>query len=355
MQLALNLAKKGSGKVHPNPLVGCVIVKNGKIAGKGFHEYFGGPHAEVNALRQAGKNAKGATLYVNLEPCNHWGKTPPCTEAIIRAGISRVVIGTKDRNPCGAETGSEKLKKNGVALIQNILKNESKKLNKLYFSSIKRKKTHVILKMAMSIDGKIATRTGDSKWISGNRERKFVHRLRTGVDGILVGINTVIRDNPQLSSHGMGKNPVRVVIDPYLKTPKSGNVIDGKIPCIIIYNNKKVKVIPKHLKNRKAVRLAGLEPGRNNEIDFKKILKTLNKMSICTLLIEGGGETAARALESKVVDEIIFVIAPKIIGGRDAKSPVEGLGVDRVFKAINLNNTKIKRIGKDYIFTSTLK
>jgi diaminohydroxyphosphoribosylaminopyrimidine deaminase/5-amino-6-(5-phosphoribosylamino)uracil reductase len=353
MKAALNLAKRGAHKVYPNPMVGCVIVKNGRIIAKGYHEYFGGNHAEVNALEKAGKNSIGASLYVNLEPCAHWGKTPPCADRIIKSAIKRVIIAMKDPNPEVYGKGVKKLNISGIEVKEGILKASATALNQRYLNNIKTKENYFLLKMASSIDGKIATKTGDSKWISGVKERKYIHKLRAAVDAVIVGVNTVIKDDPELSSHGMGNDPVRVVIDPNLRIPLNSKVLDGNISTIIIYSSNKVKGKLQQLSSRKAVMPVKI-PAKGNNINFKTICNLLHKYGIHKVFLEGGGETAAKALNDKVVNEVMFVISPKIIGGRDAKTSVEGPGAKYVSGAIKLKNPVLSRIDKDFIIRGRL-
>lgn len=345
MKLALALAKKGAGKVFPNPMVGCVIVKNGKIIGKGRHEYFGGPHAEINALKSAGNRANGADMYVTLEPCSHHGKTPPCTDAIIKAGINKVYVAMKDPNPRVSGAGIRKLTENSIKTHTGILQNSSKSMNKAYLGHIRPRKSRVTVKAAMTLDGKIASFTGNSRWITSPKSRNLVHKLRSSVDGILVGINTVLKDNPALTSHGSGRNPVRVVIDPSLKIPISNRILDGSAPTIIIHSSKTLKAKLEVLKKRKVLAVYMKKNGK--QIDFKQIIKKLNNMSIFSILIEGGGETIASALNASVVNDVVFFIAPKLIGGRDARSPVEGAGIAKMAKAIPVKNWKITHFGPD--------
>lgn len=355
MQMALNLAIKGGDKVFPNPKVGCIIVKDNKIVGSGCHEYFGGPHAEINALKEAGKSAAGADLYVTLEPCAHWGKTPPCCESIIKAKIKRVIACMKDPNPVTAGKGFARLRQNGIVVLTDIMKQEACKLNRQYIKSFENMypAKQIIVKSAISLDGKIAAYTGDSKWITSEKARKYVHKIRSNVDAIIVGVNTVIKDDPELTSHGQGKNPVRVIIDPQLRVPVKSRVFDKQSPAIIIYSKSKLKSKLDILKD-KHVYLLKITASKKGLIDFKKIFNMLFKMSIYKILVEGGGETIAAALSSGMVDELALFMAPKIIGGRTAKTFVEGKGVKFVSNAINIENLKIKKIDNDYLLTGKI-
>ncbi|MCX5782822.1 MAG: bifunctional diaminohydroxyphosphoribosylaminopyrimidine deaminase/5-amino-6-(5-phosphoribosylamino)uracil reductase RibD [Elusimicrobia bacterium] len=369
MQIALDLAKKGKGKVEPNPLVGAIVVKGNKIVGKGHHEYFGGPHAEVNALDNAGSDAKGATLYVNLEPCSKWGKTPPCTTKIINSGIRQVVCAMADVNPKNRYQGIKILKKNKVKVINHILFKKACKLNEKYCASFKNKFS-IAVKTAMSLDGKIATKTGDSKWITSEKSRKIVHKLRSQSDAVLVGINTILKDNPELTSHGAGKNPIRVIIDPNLRIHENCRVLnDKKSPIILIYSNAITSIIKNKIirLQKKAILLPfpptgwkqgesfHLRGGNRGRIPFKWIIEKLSDISIRKILIEGGGETIANALNDGVVNKIYVFVAPKIIGGRDARTPVEGLGISKIKDALKIKNLKIRKIGTDILIEGRIK
>lgn len=351
MQLALSLAKKGADKTFPNPNVGAVIIKNGKIIGEGYHQFFGDKHAEINALAQAGDEAKDATLIVTLEPCSHYGKTPPCVDAIIKSGIKEVIVGLKDPNPLVNGRGIKILKDAGVKVKVGILQDELKNFYKDYSKRFSKKKSYVVLKYAMTLDGKIATSTGDSKWISSEKSRNWVHKFRTNFDGILVGVNTIIKDNPHLTSHGKGKNPVRIILDPKLEIPITSNVVVDENPSVIVYSDGSKKKISEIEKYRKFL----IKIQSNSQIfDFRKIIEELRKISIFSILIEGGGLTAWNALKDGVVDEIITFISPKIVGGEDAITPVEGLGFKKIDEAIRTKIIEHKNIGEDIFIRSKL-
>ncbi|MCL2484855.1 MAG: bifunctional diaminohydroxyphosphoribosylaminopyrimidine deaminase/5-amino-6-(5-phosphoribosylamino)uracil reductase RibD [Endomicrobia bacterium] len=348
MQIAIELAEKGEGRVFPNPKVGCVIVKNGKVVGKGYHEYFGGNHAEINALASAGVNAKGSDMYVTLEPCNAYGKRPPCTRGIIKAGIKRVFAAVKDPNVLGSR---KTLGKNGVEVHYGLLSKKAKKLIKDYFVHLK-EKTNVSVKAAMTLDGKIATYNYDSKWITSEKSRDYVHKLRSKYDAVLVGTNTAMKDNPFLTSHNKGRNPVRVVIDSKLKLPKNHHLLDGSVSTVVIYDEN-IKTIPQYLK-KDGIILAGVNMNAAKK-DFKIIIDKLAGMSLKKILIEGGGDIISSSLFSNVVDDIYFFVAPKIIGGKDAVSVVGGKGVAKIKDAVNTKNMKVKKIGPDLLITGKLK
>lgn len=352
MKTALKLAAKGAQSVFPNPMVGAVVVKDGKTLGRGWHNCFGGPHAEIFALEEAGLKARGATLYVTLEPCAHWGKTPPCAEAIIKAGITRVVAASKDPNPKTSGKGFAVLRAKGIKITENLLNRQALTLNAAYYARFNNEGKRVIVKAAMSLDGKICSRTGDSKWISSERSRRLVHRLRSRVDAILVGVNTVIKDNPELTSHGMGKDPVRVVLDPKLRIPLNSKLLSGKAPIIIFTASTKPKAKLEALKKRSAV-VKYL--GNRARFDFKRVIKELSIMSLYSILIEGGGETIASALDSGAVDEIIIFVSPVIIGGRQAKTPVEGAGALKVCLGRRIKAMKAVKVGPDLMITGKVK
>ncbi len=344
MQLVLNLAKKGKGLVFPNPMVGAILVKDNKIISTGFHKYFGADHAEAHAIKSSSANIKGSTLYINLEPCNNWGKCPPCVDLITKSKIKTVVCAMKDPNPLTAGKSFKKLKDAGINVINGILKKQALQLNKEYIKHIKNIKPYILVKSAVSLDGKIATEYGDSKWISNEKSRKFVHKLRTKFDAILVGTKTILNDNPILSARGYGKNPIRVILDEKLKIPSHYNVLDGTIPTIILYD-KRIKKTPKYFK-KDCIKLV--------KIDFKKakrnfnvIIEVLNKMALKRIMVEGGGEINASVLKTGKVDEILLFVAPIIVGGKDAKTFVEGNGVKYIKDALKFKFVKIKKFGKD--------
>lgn len=352
MKKALLLAKRGEKNTFPNPMVGCLITKNGKTAGYGWHERFGGPHAEINALKMAGGQAAGATMFVTLEPCSHWGKTPPCVDAIIKSGIKRVVSAMSDPNPRISGRGLKKLAMNGINITNNLLSKEAVRLNKRYINALQGGKPTVTVKAAVSLDGKIAANSGDSKWISSKASRNYVHRLRSQYDAVLVGVNTVLYDNPELTSHGKGKNPVRVIIDPSLKTPLNYNVFNDSAPTLVFYCSGSADKIFK-LKN-KGIALIRV-PKIAGKINFKHIIKKLNILHIYKVFIEGGGETISNALNSAVVSDLMIFVSPIIIGGRSAKTAVEGPGINKIRDAIKAKNLSISRLGRDLLVRALLK
>ncbi len=356
MREALRLAERGRGHTSPNPMVGAVLVKGNRIIGRGFHRQAGGPHAEIVAIREAGKKARGATLYVNLEPCNHFGRTPPCTDAIIKSRIKRVICAMIDQNPLNNGRGIRKLRANGTEVKVGLLEEESRKLNKPFIKYITEKMPFVTVKVAESLDGKIATYTGDSKWITGESARGFVHRLRKESDAILVGVNTIIKDDPLLTSRPYRKFPIKVILDPELKTPLNAKIFSRKSPALVI-----IVTSAKYLRAKRAqarVRLLNKSGGlvisereRNSRFNLRSLLKRLAGIEIVNLLVEGGGTTIASFIEERLVDRILFFIAPKIIGGRYAITSVEGKGVDRISKAMRLKNIEVKNFKEDILIS----
>ena len=347
MRIALGLARKAQGLTNPNPAVGAVIVRDGKIVGRGYHKRCGLPHAEINALTAAGSRAKGAALYVTLEPCDHFGRTPPCTDAIISSKIKRVVIGMKDPNPVNNGRGMKALNRAGIKMIAGVLEDEAKQLNKPFIKFMKTGIPYVTVKVAESIDGKIATKTGDSKWITDEDSRKYVHELRARVDAVMVGVNTVIKDDPLLLSNiAKWKQPVRVVVDSGLKTPGKARIFSGTdISPVYIATTK-------HAAKRANVLTVKADRGK---VDLKDLLKRLGKMGVIHVLVEGGGELIAGLVEKRLVDEFLFFIAPKIIGGKAAITPVEGSGIRKMGEALMLKDVKIRKFAKDILIEAGVR
>jgi diaminohydroxyphosphoribosylaminopyrimidine deaminase/5-amino-6-(5-phosphoribosylamino)uracil reductase len=353
MRRALALAARAAGRTSPNPLVGALVVKDGAVVGEGCHLCAGTPHAEVHALAAAGEAARGATIYVTLEPCCHYGRTGPCADALIAAGVKKVVAAMTDPNPKISGSGFKKLRSAGITVVTGVMKREAEKLNSAYLASFKERAPFIILKAAMTLDGKIATRTGDSKWITGTDARAYVHRLRARIDAIMVGITTVLRDDPELTSHGKGRNPVRVIIDPSLKIPMKSRVLDDQAATVIVCGTMADREKMEELRRRKAIVLP--VEAKGGRMDFKSIIRRLNGISLYRILIEGGGETISRALSDGIGDQVLFFISPKIIGGRDACTPVEGAGLAKVADAIHLKKWQCRRIGGDILITGEMK
>lgn len=350
MRKAIALARKGEGYTSPNPLVGAVIVKNGTIIGEGYHEFYGGNHAEVNAFKNAREDVEGSTMYVTLEPCSHFGKTPPCANAIVQKKIKKVVIGLKDPNPLVSGKGIEMLESSGIEVVTNILENECKKLNEVFLKYISTKTPFVLLKYAMTLDGKIATYTGDSKWISNSLSRSYVHEIRHKFSAIMVGIGTVLKDNPNLNTRLEDTScidPIRIIVDTKCKIPLDANVINIKSNARTIVATTKLACKDK----LKSLKDKGVEiiitPLKNDHVDLKYLLKTLGDAGIDSILLEGGGELNFSALQENIVDKVVTFISPKIIGGSLSKTPVGGNGIEFMKDAINLDNISLKRFGED--------
>lgn len=353
MQRAISLALKGKGWVHPNPLVGCVLVKNGRVIAEGYHGRFGGPHAEQVALAKAGSAARGSTAYVNLEPCVHWGKTPPCAPALVSAGVREVHVAIKDPNPKVSGRGISFLRRSGIRVLVGTEKEAAAHLNRSFLTWMATGRPYVILKMAMTLDGKIATRSGDSKWVSSASSRQLVHRLRADSDAVLVGATTAQNDNPELTSHGKGRNPVRIVLDPQLRTsPRLKLYRPASTPTWLISTKR-------HHAREAALQKSGHElvkvDQKKGSINLKIFLNYLGKHSVSQLLVEGGGETAWRFISNKLVDEIYWFIAPKIAGGREAVTPVEGSGFAKMMQALALKSYSVARLGPDIVIKGSLK
>jgi len=349
MKRAIELSLLGNGFVQPNPLVGAVIVKNGKIIGEGYHQKFGGDHAEINAIDNAAENLKGATMYVTLEPCNHFGKTPPCTERIIREKISRVVIGIPDPNKNVSGGGIEKLMAAGIEVGTGVLQKEVIKVNEVFIKYVRKKLPFCAMKTAMTMDGKISTYTGDSKWISNELSRKFVHELRHSYSAIMVGVNTVIADNPILSdrsNHKIKSHPARVVVDSNGRTPLNSNIFEmnGTRTFVAVTEKASRSFINKATKNGAEIIFC---PIRNNKVDLRFLLKHLGRSGIDSVLLEGGGTLNFSALNEGVVDKVYSFISPKLVGGEKAQTPVEGDGFKKINDAIILKISTIKRFDED--------
>lgn len=347
MDLALELAHKGEGKVNPNPMVGAVIVKDGKIIGQGYHERCGEGHAEVNAFKNATDNVEGATMYVTLEPCSHFGKTPPCADKIIEKKISRVVIGSLDPNPLVSGRGVKKLIDAGIDVKYGVLEQKCIKLNEIFMKYIVTKTPFVVMKTAMSLDGKIATYTGESKWITGEEARLQVHYLRNKLMGIMVGVNTIIKDDPELTCRiNEGRNPIRIVVDSNLRIPLNSKVVNtANIFSTIIattnnYDNEKKKLL-----EDKGVKVIVVNScGR---VDLRELMKILGELKIDSILLEGGGTLNFSALKEGIVDKIQIYIAPKIIGGENSKTPIEGIGIKELKDSFKVRDIKVNNIGED--------
>lgn len=328
MRLALKLAAKGKGETNPNPMVGAVVVKNNRLIAQGYHRKAGAAHAEVIALEKAGRAAQGATLYVTLEPCAHFGRTPPCVGKIIKSGIKEVVFAMSDPNPLNNGQGRRFLKRHGLKVVSGILEHQAQELNRVFVKYISTNMPYVTVKVAQSLDGKIATFGGDSRWITHLRTRRFTNSLRSQADAILVGINTVLKDNPFLTCRRgrtlCKKQPVKVIVDTRLRLVRKLNIFSVRSPARVIIATTSLAPTGKIAYFRKNCQVLILKK-KNGKVDLKDLFRALAKQEIAHLLIEGGGEIIAAALKEKLVDEMIICIAPKIIGGRNAPTSVEEL------------------------------
>lgn len=349
MRRAMELALKAKGKTSPNPMVGAIVVKNAKIIGEGFHQQAGLAHAEIVALYEACKKAKGATLYVTLEPCAHFGRTPPCVDRIIKSGIKEVIVGMVDPNPINNGKGINVLRQNRIKVETGFLAEELRKINESFIKYISKRMPFVTVKVAQSLDGKIATRTGDSKWITSDKSRAYAHKIRTQFDAVMVGVNTVLKDNPRLDAWFSRRHPVKIIVDSQLSIPKNANLFSGKSQVIIVT----LPVRPgQETENRKllAAKAKILEVReKDGQINLKDMMKKLAQLEITNILVEGGGMLIGSLFDDGLVDKILFFISPKIIGGKESTSSVMGKGVERVEKALRLKETKLRRFGEDVL------
>lgn len=357
MRMALDLAFKGAGYVSPNPMVGAVVVKDGGVVGQGYHQAVGGPHAEVNAIDDAGDQAFEATLYVTLEPCNHQGRTPPCTQKIIDAGIRQVIVAMADPNPNVAGGGNVYLQSKGVDVTCGICEQEAVRLNESFIKYIRTGRPFVVLKMAATLDGRIATRTGHARWVTGPQAREFVHQLRHNMDGIMVGVGTAKADDPELTCRiesGQAVDPIRVVLDTHLSLSPTARMLNqsSSAKTIIVCAPDAEKQKKANLQNRGAKILeVSLEHGR---IDLKMLMDQLGDQGITSLLIEGGAQVAASILQAGVADKVHFFYAPKIMGGEDGIPMFAGQGPDKMDQCLSVKEAHVSRMGHDILVTGYL-
>lgn len=354
MRMALDLAEKGRGFTSPNPMVGAVIVKEDKIVGKGYHQSAGMAHAEVNAIGDAGPLAKDATLYVNLEPCNHTGRTPPCTEKILVSEIKRVVVAMRDPNPNVKGGGIDYLKSHGIDIALGVCEEQARKLNEIFIKYIRTKRPFSIVKCAATLDGRIATRTGDSRWVTGEESRKFVHWLRHTVDAIMVGVNTVEKDDPRLTTRLEGElenfkilDPIRIILDTHLRIPKHAKLLqlDSGSDTIIVTGSSVSK--DKKVKLEKQGAKVIESSIKNGLIDLDSLMDHLGNLGITSILIEGGSRVIASALSAGIVEKVIFFFAPKILGGDDGVPICKGPGAALMNSCIPVNDIQVRRFGDD--------
>lgn len=354
MRRALALARRAAGRTSPNPLVGAVVVRDGRVVGEGYHRKAGTPHAEVHALRAAGALAQGATLYVTLEPCDHHGRTPPCTEAILAAGIRRVVTATIDPNPLVAGRGLERLRRAGVEVVTGVLEDEARELNEAFFKYITAGRPLVTYKYAMTLDGKAAARTGASRWISGPAARRLVHRLRAQADAVLVGVGTILADDPELTVRdARGRDPVRVVVDSLLRTPPTARVVAAAARSGAPTWIATTPAAP--AERRAALQAAGAEvlvlPARDGRVDLAALMAELGRREVTSVLLEGGPTLAAAALDAGLIDRVAAFVCPLLLGGAEAPGPVGGRGYATPDEAPRLEGVRLRRVGGDFLVT----
>lgn len=352
MKHALMLAEKGRGRTSPNPVVGAVIVRDGQIIGEGWHQKCGENHAEINAFQNAqdrGESVEGAEMYVTLEPCSHYGRTPPCAKAIIENKIKKTYIGLLDPNPLVAGRGVNMLKEAGIQVETGILESECRGINEIFLKYITKKRPFVVMKTAMTLDGKIAAHTGDSKWVSSEASRQMVQRMRNSLTGIMAGIGTVLADDPQLTCRlAGGRDPIRIIIDSHLTIPLDAKVLKDENYVIAATENCDLQKCGK-LGERVLITRA-----KDDRVDLDHLMELLGERGIDSILLEGGGGLNEGALRAGIVDRVVTFIAPKLIGGKDAKTPVEGRGFAAMSQAIQLENVEIARIGEDLLVQGTL-
>ncbi|MCF8071858.1 MAG: bifunctional diaminohydroxyphosphoribosylaminopyrimidine deaminase/5-amino-6-(5-phosphoribosylamino)uracil reductase RibD [Desulfarculaceae bacterium] len=356
MQRALALTRRGLGFSSPNPAVGAVVVADGRMVGQGWHAKAGTPHAEVHALAQAGEAARGATIYVTLEPCHHQGRTPPCTKAILEAGIGRVVYGASDPNPAVAGGGGEFLAGQGVEVVPNLLAEACEREHRFFLTHITKARPHVILKTAATLDGKTATATGHSRWITGPASRRFVHRLRGWVDAIMVGMGTALADDPELTCRlPKGNNPLRVVVDSRLRLPGEARVLDPEAPpgCLVACGPEASAEDEQRLQKAGA-QVLRLPAGPEGGVDLNALLSELGARGITSLLAEGGAGLAWSLLDAGLVDEVMYFHAPKIVGGLDAPPMVAGPGARSMDQAFLASRPLVRRFGDDVMLWARL-
>lgn len=356
MKRAIELADKGKGFVNPNPLVGAVIVKDGRIIGEGYHELYGNAHAEVNAFLNATEDVSGADMYVTLEPCSHYGKTPPCALKIVEKGIKRVYVSSLDPNPLVNFKGIQILKDAGIEVEYGLLENQTKKQNEIFFHYVQNKTPFVALKYAMTLDGKIATYIGDSKWITNNSSRTFVHELRNQYMAIMVGINTIIMDNPKLNTRldHPSRNPIRIILDPNLKITEDAIVVNTAKdqPTYIVTLSKNDE---KKINRLSELGVKFIIQDNKQEIDIKQLMIDLGKLNIDSVLVEGGSATHGKMLTAGVVNKIYAFIAPEIVGGKLALTPIGGEGISLMKDAFIIEDQEIKQFDEDILITGYIK
>jgi diaminohydroxyphosphoribosylaminopyrimidine deaminase/5-amino-6-(5-phosphoribosylamino)uracil reductase len=356
MQATLELAAKGRGMVEPNPMVGAVVVKDGKVVGQGLHQRFGGPHAEVNALDEAGSLSRGATLYVSLEPCAHHGKTPPCTERVVKAGVDRVVLAVMDPNPETSGRGVEGLKKAGIKVVVGVLEDAARKLNAPFFKLMTVGMPYVIAKWAMTLDGKSATRTGDSRWVSSQESREYVHKVRSQVDAVMIGMGTMLRDDPLLTCRHPdgGRNPKRIVVDARARLPLDSQLVRTISEAELLVTTTHHSPEERRERLSKAGCRLIVVDGTESKVNLRELMKVLGAEHVTNVFVDGGGTLTASLLEEGLVDKVMAFIAPKIVGGAGALLPVAGIGVDKMADALVLEDVCMTMCGEDILVECTV-
>lgn len=364
MKQALRLAARGKGTTSPNPMVGAVVVAKGKVVGTGYHKQAGGPHAEIFALQQAQSRSRNATLYLNLEPCCHTEKrTPPCVPAIVESGVRRVVVAMRDPNPQVAGRGIQQLKRRGITVDVGCLKTEAAKLNEIYIHWVKTGRPFVILKAGMTLDGKIATASGESQWITGAKAREHVHKLRSQVDVIAIGIETVLKDDPQLTVRFAGQSkrnqtvrqPVRMIFDSRLRIPVTARVFTN------IHRNPTAIATTTMASPKKIERMRSMDaevlilPQKHGHVSLRRCLQELGKMGIISLMVEGGSEMNASFLQEGLVNQVYLYMAPSLLGGQNAKGLIGGLSPKHLMKKVAVSNVSVQTLGQDFLITGDLR
>jgi diaminohydroxyphosphoribosylaminopyrimidine deaminase/5-amino-6-(5-phosphoribosylamino)uracil reductase len=354
MNRALHMAEKGRGRTSPNPMVGAVLVRRGKVVGEGYHARAGEPHAEIVAIRNAGEKAKGATLYLNLEPCTHYGKTPPCVPAVIEAGVKKVIVGIEDPNPLVKGRGVARLKQAGLDVKVGVLEKECHRLNEAFCKYIVQHEPFIILKMAATLDGKLATRNGESQWITGETSRRFVHRLRNQVDGVVVGVGTVLKDDPMLTARIRGgRDPYRIVFDSRLRIPESAKVVNLSPSRTIVATTEMAPQNKIERLREKGVQIL-ISQSKSGKVDLKSSLLKLGEMGMMSLLVEGGSQINGAFLDQGLINKIFLFLSPKLMGDPLAPGIFSGAGVALLKEAISIKDLKVRKIGEDILLEGYL-
>jgi diaminohydroxyphosphoribosylaminopyrimidine deaminase/5-amino-6-(5-phosphoribosylamino)uracil reductase len=355
MKRALHLAEKGRGRTSPNPMVGAVLVKRGNVVGEGYHARAGEPHAEIVAIKKAGEKAKGATLYLNLEPCTHYGKTPPCAPAVIEAGVKKVIVGIEDPNPLVKGRGLARLKQAGLDVKVGILEKECYRLNEAFCKYMVQHEPFIILKMAATLDGKLATRNGESQWITGETSRRFVHRLRDQVDGVVVGIGTVLKDDPMLTARIRGgRDPYRIVFDSRLRIPENAKVVDVSPSKTIVATTEMASRDKIERLRKKGVGIL-ISDSKSGKVDLKTSLLKLGEMGMMSLLVEGGSQINGSFLDQGLIDKIFLFLSPRLIGDPLAPGIFSGEGVLHLRETFSITELKTRRMGEDILIEGYLE